>query len=247
MRSNDAVGQKSARAVQTDRLSKSFGSVIALHDVTIEVPYGQCLSVIGPNGAGKTTLIRIMATLSRPTAGQVRVDGLDVQEWGSRVRGLVGFAGHDTLLYPYLTAVENLRFYGRMYGVPEVERRISELLVQFELTGLENETTKALSRGMLQRLSLARAMLHKPRILLLDEAYASLDAHATDLVDTVLSDLCAQGGAVVLTTHDTRRVADIASQVLILVDGQVACRVDMATASAEDLRDLYRQHTGSRR
>jgi heme exporter protein A len=203
-------------SVEVRGLVKSFGSKVALEGVDLDVAEGEFLTLVGPNGAGKTTLIRILATLARPTRGSVRVAGYDLGGQGTEVRRRIGLASHQTLLYGDLSAEENLRFYGRMYEVPELEERITALLQRVGLEHRRHDLVRTFSRGMQQRLSLARALLHDPAILLLDEPYTGLDQQATEVLREVLALPLSppklggmKGGArsrtVLMTTHNIER------------------------------------------
>jgi heme exporter protein A len=233
-------------AIEAKGVIKSFGPVTALRDVNLRIPYLQSATLLGPNGAGKSTLIRILATLMRPSSGHVWVDGLDVQTWGAEVRRRIGFTAHQTLLYGDLSALQNLRFYGRMYGVDNIELRIRNLLARVELAGRQNDPVRTLSRGMQQRLAIARSLLHDPRILLLDEPFAGLDQRAARILSNLMHELLVEGRTLLMTTHDLQWAAEVSHQVLILSGGRVIHEAPVAGLSAQDLREIYRQHVESR-
>lgn len=237
-----AVPEPNTWAIETQGLRKAFGSVTALRDVNLRVPYLQSATILGPNGAGKSTLIRILSTLIRPSAGQVVVDGLDVLAQGTEVRRRIGFAAHQTLLYGDLSALQNLRFYGRMYGLADIEARSLELIQRVELNARKNDPVRTLSRGMQQRLAIARCLLHDPRILLLDEPYTGLDQRAARILTNLLHELLAEGHTLLMTTHDLQWAAEVAQQVFILLNGRVVHHATAAGLSAQDLREIYQQH-----
>jgi len=186
-------------------LEKRYGTRRVLHGLSFDVAPGGALLVTGPNGAGKTTLLRLLAGLAAPTRGTVEV---------ALGRGRVGYAGHESLVYRDLTALENLDLYGRLYRVPERRERIGMLLERFGLWGARNERVTAYSRGMVQRLALCRTLLHEPELLILDEPYAALDDQAAGLLD---DELAAPGErAVVLATHDPGRLAFLPAERLEL-------------------------------
>ena len=220
-----------AAAVEVEHLARRFGRREVLRDVTLSVQPGEFLLLLGANGAGKTTLLRILATLLSCRQGSVRVAGADVREEPGTVRRAVGFLGHAPLLYGDLTARENLRFYAEMYGVPERDGRIDELLDLVGLSARGRDAARALSTGMRQRLSLARALLHRPRLLLLDEPYAGLDERGVAVLDAVL-DQWAGGGTVVMVTHEPWRAAARATTALELRNGVVE-PVDPAVLSRD--------------
>lgn len=241
-----AAPEPNAWAIETQGLRKAFGPVPALRDVNLRVPYLQSATILGPNGAGKSTLIRILSTLIRPSSGHVWVDGLDVQSWGSEVRRRIGYAAHQTLLYGDLSALQNLRFYGRMYGLSDVESRVQELISRVELSERQNDPVRTLSRGMQQRLAIARSLLHDPRILLLDEPYTGLDQRAARILTNLVQELLAEGRTLLMTTHDLQWAAEVAQQVFILLGGRVIHQASAAGLTPQDLREVYQQHVEKR-
>lgn len=215
-----APGEQPA-AIEVERLARRFGRREVLRDVTLTVPPGGFLLLLGANGAGKTTLLRILATLLPYRTGSVRVGGADVREEPQPVRRATGFMGHSPLLYGDLTARENLRFYAEMYRVGARERRIDEVLELVGMSARGGDAARTLSTGMRQRLSLARALLHRPSVLMLDEPYAGLDERGAVVLDAVL-DAWVGRGTVVMVTHEPWRALDHATSVLELKDGIAA-------------------------
>jgi heme exporter protein A len=185
-------------------LGKRFGDKRVFEGIDLDLDRGDFLLVTGPNGSGKTTLLRLCAGLAVPTAGS-----LDV----TAPRESIGFAGHDPLVYRELTAIENLDLYGRLYRVPERRERIGMLLERFGLWQVRNERAGSFSRGMQQRLSLSRALLHEPSLLVLDEPYSGLDDAGADLLDREFAEL-RSGATFVVSTHDPARVQPLASSLL---------------------------------
>ncbi len=210
----------SARSVE-----KRFGPVAALREVDIDIEGGQAVAMLGPNGAGKSTLLRILAGLSRPTAGTVsiRLDGHEPSGRG-RARAWVGFAGHATLLYPDLTARENLVFHGRVQGIADPGGRADQLLREEGLTAVAHRRAGTFSRGMAQRLSIARALVHDPPLLLFDEPFTGLDRRAGDRLSERLRRLRNEGRAILLVTHDLLRASEIGDTALILLSGRILHR-----------------------
>ncbi len=191
--------------IQARGLGKRFGDKRVLAELDFEVADGDFLVVTGPNGSGKTTLLRLCVGLAAPTSGE-----LDIPD-----RSLIGYLGHDPLVYRELTALENLNLYGRLYRILQRRERIGMLLERFGLWDARNERTGSLSRGMLQRLGLCRTLLHEPALLVLDEPYSSLDAEGATLLDSELADL-RPTRTLVVATHDPTRVARLASGRLAL-------------------------------
>ncbi len=208
--------------IQTNSLRKTFGPRPVLRGVDLEVAAGECLALMGPNGAGKTTLLRIRATLSKPTAGQVRVAGLPLPAAAGDVRRRLGVVAHHPLLYTDLTAQENLEFYARFYGLTGGGPRISAVLEQVGLARRRHDLVRTFSRGMQQRLAIGRALLHDPEVLMLDEPYTGLDPHAAEMLDDVLRSARAAGRTVLLTTHDLARALALGDRVAILARGVIA-------------------------
>ena len=230
--------------IQVRGLVKNFGNTVALGGVDLDVADGEFLAVVGPNGAGKTTLIRVLATLSRPTAGEVRIAGLDPARDAVAIRRRIGMASHQPLLYGDLSAIENLIFYGRMYDVPDLSHRIEELLDLVGLAERENDAVRTFSRGMQQRLAIARAILHDPPLLLLDEPFADLDQQATDMLGRVLEGVGASGArTVVMTTHDLERGLAMGDRLAILARGRIVYQARRDELDVDHLHDTYQRVT----
>jgi heme exporter protein A len=223
-------------AVRLDGLARNYGERAALADVTLSLQAGQTLVVFGPNGAGKTTLLRILATLLRPHAGDVRVLGERLPGEAWRVRGRIGLLAHEPLLYRELSARENLRYHARLHGVAaeQVELRLREVAMS-ERAG---EPLRTLSRGMTQRVAVARATLHEPELLLLDEPYANLDPAGIELVQPLIG--AGAGRTRVLTSHDPERGLAEADVVLGLRGGRVALLADATSIGPDQIAGLYR-------
>lgn len=191
---------------------KHFGRVRALGGVDLDVAPGETVVIFGPNGSGKTTLLKICAGLLRPTAGRVTVNGGDPRA----ARGRIGYAGHDSYLYPHLTAAENLAFYARLYGVRDEEAE--EMLERVGLGAKRGAPAGTLSRGQSQRLDLARALLHDPDLLLADEPFSGLDETSAGALPGLLA---RRGRSMLVATHDTDRGKAIADRILLLEGGRL--------------------------
>jgi heme exporter protein A len=223
-------------AIELQGLTRRYGDREALSDVSLALDPGRTLVVFGPNGAGKTTLLRVLATLLRPHAGTVRVLECELPREGWAVRGRVGFLGHASLLYRDLTARENLRFHARLHGIGAA--RVDELLDAVGLRERADDPVHTYSRGMVQRAAVARAVLHDPALLLLDEPTANLDPHATELVDPLIG--AGSGRTRVVTSHDPvggLRGADLA---LGLRAGRAELLAPAADVDREQIGALYR-------
>jgi heme exporter protein A len=223
-------------AVQVEGLSRHYGEREALDDVSLSLQEGQTLVVFGPNGAGKTTLLRVLATLLRPHAGDVRVLGASLPGEAWEVRGRLGLLGHEPLLYRELTARENLRFHARLHDV--ATDRVEELLASVRLEHRADEPLRSLSRGMVQRVAVARTVLHDPELLLLDEPRSNLDPAAVELVDPLIG--AASGRTRVICSHDLGGGLAEADVVLGLRDGRPALLRAAAQVGAAEIAELYR-------
>jgi heme exporter protein A len=240
----DAVSALETReapaAIRVERLVKSFDARPALRGLSFRVQPGAMLTIFGPNGAGKTTLLRILATLARPTSGSVEVAGFDAVREAQEVRQRVGYVGHQPHLYEELTARENLLFVARMYGLRDGATRADALLERVGLRAKAGERVRTFSRGQAQRLALARAALHEPELLLLDEPDTGLDEEALALLEGLLAERRARGQTTALTTHHLERGLRWASDALTLVSGRVTFSGPAAGLSVEMVRARYR-------
>ena len=228
--------------IEVHGLVKSFGSKAALRGVDLDVANGEALTLVGPNGAGKTTFIRILATLTRPSKGSVRVAGCDLARQGPEIRRHIGLVSHQAFLYGDLSAEENLRFYGRMYDVPELESSIRSLLQRVGLEHRRLDLVRTFSRGMLQRLSIARALLHNPALLLLDEPYTGLDQRAMEMLREVLTDLAGKSRTIVMTTHNLERGLEICDRAAILANGRIVYQAGKDDLDLASFRKAYRRY-----
>ena len=225
--------------IYVEGLIKNFGLQPVLRGLDLHVKRGEFLGLLGPNGAGKTTFLRIIATLSRPTGGSVRIGGWPVPQAAKRVRPHLGLISHFPLLYGELTARENLEFYARMYGLSSADSRIAQVLKEVDLAGRKDDLVDEFSRGMQQRLAIARAILHEPDVLLLDEPYTGLDQSAAAMLDEVLRQVATAGRTVVLTTHNLLRALDNCDRVVILNRGKIAFESETAELEPETFPQVY--------
>lgn len=222
--------------LDAQNITKSYGMRPVLREVSLHVEPGEFIAVLGPNGAGKSTLLRILATLIRPDSGKLVIDGMDSQQDATRIRSKIGVVSHQSLLYPDLTAVENLNFYAQMYGLDIDSRQsknksstvIDEVLKQVDLLKRAHDPVRTFSRGMAQRLAIARAIIHDPPLLLLDEPYTGLDKAAAQILQRLLLDFAVAGRTVIMTTHELGRGFDGVSRAIILKMGKIVEQLDGA-------------------
>ena len=227
--------------ITVKKLVKRFGLKTVLRGVDFEVQPGEFVALLGPNGAGKTTFLRILASLSRPSLGEVKVAGFRLPNEAAAVRARLGVVSHLPLLYGDLSAEENLRFYGRMYGIPDLELRITEVL---EMVGLDNrrrDLVRTFSRGMQQRLAIGRAVLHDPDVMLFDEPYTGLDQDASSMLDEVLKTVAARGRTVVMTSHDLARAEDLGTRFDILSRGVISASTTHKQLKKSNLLSFYKE------
>lgn len=229
--------------IKVRRLVKTFGPKPVLRGLNFQVAQGEFVALLGPNGAGKTTFLRILATLSRPKMGEVIMAGHQLPAEAAAVRQRLGVVSHQPLLYGDLSAEQNLRFYGWMYGVGDLDQRIDEVLHLVGLYPRRRDLVRQFSRGMQQRLAIGRAILHRPDILLFDEPHTGLDQEAAAMLDGVLREIASGGRTVVMTSHDISRAADLADRVDILSKGVIAASESTDAIDPIQLTELYRSVT----
>ena len=226
--------------IEVKTLVKRFGLKTILRGLDFSVEPGEFVALLGPNGAGKTTFLRILATLSRPSLGSVKVGGYSLPNEAAQVRAKLGVVSHMPLLYPDLTAEENLRFYGRMYGIGNMEARLTEVLNMVGLETRRKDLIRTFSRGMQQRLASGRAVIHDPQVMLFDEPYTGLDQDACEMLDDVLRSVAADGRTVVMTSHDLARAEDIATRFDILSRGLITASTTRKRLKNTNLLGFYK-------
>jgi heme exporter protein A len=221
--------------IELNRLVRRYGEREALNEVSLSLPAGQTVVVFGPNGAGKTTLLRVLATLLRPHSGRVTVLGKRLPDEAWEARGRIGLLGHEPLLYRELTPRENLRYHARLHGL--TDERVEERLAAVSMSSRADEPVRTLSRGMVQRIAVARATLHDPELLLLDEPYANLDPAAIELVEPLIG--AGSRRTRVLTSHDPGRGLAEADLALGLREGRTVLLTSAASVDPKTVTELY--------
>jgi len=230
-------------AIEARGLEKSFGEHCALRGIDLKVSRNERIVIFGPNGAGKTTLLKILSTLVKPSAGSVRLDGVDIRDKPAQIRRKISLVSHQTFLYDNLTVLENLKFYGRMYDVASLENRIREVISWVQLETRLHDRVGTLSRGLQQRTSIARAVLHNPSILFLDEPEVGLDPHASAIVQDVLGNINSGSRTVVMTTHNLERGLEQGDRIVIMDRGKIVYQAFRHELSNVDFRQVYYQCT----
>ena len=231
-------------AIEIKGLTKAFGRTPVLRSLDLEVPWGQVLAVLGPNGCGKTTLIKVLATLTKRDAGTVQVAGADVARAGERVRRIIGVVTHDPLLYDDLTGYENLIFFARMFGLDRIEERIAAVAERMGVPSRLHQRAGTMSHGTKKRFSIARALLHDPLVLLMDEPESGLDQEALGMLQEVVSNSTVPLRTVLMTTHNLERGLALGHRMAILAQGKIAYQESLDSAGAAALRDAYFHYTG---
>lgn len=204
-----------------ENVVKRFGKVVAVNGVSLTAGAGEFLTIFGPNGAGKTSLLKMMAGLARLTAGRITIDGLDINDHHDELRKRMGFISHQTFTYGRLTPMENLLFFAELYQVEKPVEKAKALLEQVGLSSRANDPTRTFSRGMLQRLSIARALIHEPGILFLDEPFTGLDQHASETLKRLLARLRNEDRTVIMITHNLELGLELATRVALQVAGSI--------------------------
>ncbi len=226
-------------AVEAHGISKTYGHFPALRSIDLRVPRGVSVTLFGRNGAGKTTFLKIAATLAKPSKGTLSIHGFDIGQKPEEVRRSIGLLSHNTYVYRDLTPRENLNFFSRLYGIEHTPEYIDGLIQRVGLYRRRNDAVRSFSRGLLQRVGLARVMMHNPRVLLLDEPYTGLDAHAVEILNQMLDQAVEEGRTVILTTHDIELGLRSAMYAHIIDRGKI---VHSGEGSDPGIRDAYRRY-----
>lgn len=220
-------------------IKKTYGNFDALKGVSITIKRGEFFTLFGPNGAGKTTLIKLLATLTEPTSGSLEVYGYDAKSEVKPIRSIVGVISHDTYLYENLSAFENIKFFAELYGLSNIEDRVSTVIEQVGLKARMHDLVRNFSRGMKQRLTVARAIVHEPKILLLDEPYTGLDLNGAQIFGEMLSDLKTQNRTILMTTHNIDEGLGLSDRVGILMKGKIVFEGSSKDLDPSNFKDIY--------
>lgn len=226
--------------VYIQNLDKFFGRRQVLKDINLTLEKGGFLSIFGPNGAGKTTLVKILSTLERPTNGKVSVGDIVLGDDPTDIRKKIGLISHSPLLYLDLSAFENLIFYGTLYGVVDLKARAEVLLDQVELTHRRHDLVRTFSKGMQQRLAIARSLIHKPSILFLDEPHSGLDPHAVDILDGLIDSIRGDH-TFIMVTHNLEKGLSLCSSAMIMERGRIIFHKDKSEIDVSEFREIYRR------
>lgn len=207
--------------IEIKKLTKQADNKLILRGVDLSIKKGETVAILGPNGAGKSTLLKVLATLIKPTSGLIKVNDMDLKKNHIKIKKILGYLPHSSLLYDHYTPLENIIFFGNIYGVKNVEQRATELVKEVGLSFFLNEPVKNFSRGMIQRIAIARAIVHEPEILLLDEPHTGLDQGAIGILNNVILSMKAKGTTTLMVTHDFKQAAEICDRIIIIKNGKI--------------------------
>ncbi len=227
-------------AIDARGISKSYGRIHVLRNLNLQIPWGQTLTLLGANGSGKTTLIKALATLVKPDAGDIHIAGFSTRRSGAQARRALGFVAHEPLLYEGLTGAENLRFFARMFSLDDIDERIGEVAAQMDIADRLDFRVGALSHGMRRRFSIARALLHSPSVLILDEPESGLDQQALSILEALITDKSQPDRAILMTTHNFEQNIALSDRVAILARGRIAYE---GKPDADTAKAAYLYHT----
>lgn len=235
---SDPEGGVSGNVI-AENVTKSFGNIQALSGVDLRVKSGEFLTIFGPNGAGKTTLIKLLSTLTKPTSGKLIIANHDIKKDPDKVRGLIGVISHDPYLYGSLSALENIKFFASLYGIPHAKEKVIDVIKQVGLESRMHDLVRTFSRGMQQRLAVARAIIHEPKILLLDEPYTGLDQHGGRIFRDLLKWLKSHNRTIIMTTHDLPEGLEFSNRVAILDRGKIVYEGDTGGVEITRFKEIY--------
>lgn len=242
MRYESSTGSPTC-SIEVKKLKKTFGNHVVLAGLDLEAKRGETVVLFGRNGAGKTTLIKVLATIMNPSSGEIPIDGLNPKTDAGQIRRRIGVITHQTFLYGNLTAYENLQFYSRMYDIPAASERIHETVGMVGMTTRLYNRVGTLSRGMQQRLSIARALLHRPAIMLLDEPETGLDQQSFAILRDILQTKDEEKHTIVLTTHSLERGLELGDRLLILERGRIVFDRSTENLDLDSLKEAYHNVT----
>lgn len=207
--------------IEIKKLTKQADNKLILRGIDLSVEKGETVAILGPNGAGKSTLLKVLATLIKPSSGLVKINGLDVKKNLLEIKKVFGYLPHSSLLYDHYSPLENLVFFGKLYGVKNAEERAIELVKEVGLSFFLNEPVKNFSRGMIQRIAIARSIVHDPELLLLDEPHTGLDQGAISILNNVILSMKAKGTTTLMVTHDFKQASEICDRIIIIKNGKL--------------------------
>lgn len=225
--------------IEVKGLVKRIGEKTILRGVQLHVEKGQTVGILGSNGAGKSTLLKVIATIMKPTNGIITIDGKDIKKDAIKVKQMLGYLPHTSMVYDHFSPYENLKFFGSLYQVPNLEERVHELIDKVGLKLFTNEPVQSFSRGMAQRIAIARAIIHRPQLLLLDEPHTGLDQNAIGILNQVVEEMKGDQVTTLMVTHDFLQAAKICDRFIIIKGGKVADDFLLANGDVQTLYERY--------
>lgn len=229
--------------IEIKGLTKHADDKLILRGIDLNIIRGETVAILGPNGAGKSTILKIIATLMKPTSGVVKINDLELKDNAMKIKKMLGYLPHSSLLYDHYSPLENLIFYGSAYGIPDVGNRAADLVKQVGLSYFQNEPVKNFSRGMVQRVAIARAIIHDPPLLLLDEPHTGLDQGAIAILNQVILGMKEKGTTTLMVTHDLKQAAEICDRAIIIKNGRVVEDFLLKQTSEDVLVEKYLEMT----
>ncbi len=226
--------------IEIKKLTKQADNKIILKGIDLSIKKGETVAILGPNGAGKSTLLKVIATLIKPSSGEVKINGLDLKKDSNKIKRLMGYLPHSSLLYDHYSPFENLVFFGNLYGVDGVEEKSIELVKRVGLSFFIKEPVKNFSRGMIQRTAIARAIIHDPELLLLDEPHTGLDQGAISILNEVIISMKNKGTTTLMVTHDFKQAAQICDRIIIIKNGKIVDDFNILENNLEFLTEKYK-------
>jgi heme exporter protein A len=227
--------------IEIKKLTKQADNKLILRGVDLSIKKGETVAILGPNGAGKSTLLKVLATLIKPTSGLIKVNDLDLKKNHIQIKKIMGYLPHSSLLYDHYSPLENLIFFGNIYGVKNVDQRAVELVKEVGLSFFLNEPVKNFSRGMIQRIAIARAIVHEPEILLLDEPHTGLDQGAISILNNVILAMKQKGTTTLMVTHDFKQAAEICDRIIIVKNGKIVDDFTIENQNLDFVSEKYEQ------
>ncbi|AGK54854.1 heme ABC exporter ATP-binding protein CcmA [Bacillus sp. 1NLA3E] len=227
--------------IEIKKLIKQADNKVILRGIDLSIKKGETVAILGPNGAGKSTLLKVIATLIKPSSGEVNINGMELKKNATEIKKLMGYLPHSSLLYEHYSPLENLVFFGNLYGVKGVEEKAIELVKRVGLSFFLKEPVKNFSRGMIQRIAIARAIVHDPELLLLDEPHTGLDQGAISILNEVIISMKNKGATTLMVTHDFKQAAEICDRIIFIKDGKIVDDFLMTEKEIDLLTEKYQQ------
>ncbi|MDF2903776.1 MAG: heme exporter protein CcmA [Bacillus sp. (in: firmicutes)] len=229
--------------IEIKKLIKQADNKVILRGIDLSIKKGETVAILGPNGAGKSTLLKVIATLIKPSSGEVNINGMELKKNATEIKKLMGYLPHSSLLYEHYSPLENLVFFGNLYGVKGVEEKAIELVKRVGLSFFLKEPVKNFSRGMIQRIAIARAIVHDPELLLLDEPHTGLDQGAISILNEVIISMKNKGATTLMVTHDFKQAAEICDRIIFIKDGKIVDDFLMKEKEIDLLTEKYQKLT----